>query len=173
MARAQLPRQRQGLRLLSIGILPILVVVPGAIDSTASLFVAAAWFGFHNGPVQAFSRSLFARMVPASQQNQYFAMYEITDKGTAWLGPLVVAIVNDAVGSFRWAYFSLLGFFVIGSAVLYFVDVEGAIAEAAQQDKVAGGADPIPNTDDKSVSDGGTSQVVPLDLDLDLDNGNT
>ena len=157
------PKQTIILNLLSIGILPILVVVPGVIDSTASLFVAAAWFGFHNGPVQAFSRSLFARMVPASQQNQYFALYEITDKGTAWLGPLVVAIVNDAVGSFRWAYFSLLGFFVIGSVVLYFVDVEAAIAEAVQQDKVVADTDAkiVPKTD--TSSDGsGTSQVVPL-----------
>ena len=40
------------------------------------------------GGSQALTRSLFGQMIPAGQEAEYFGLYEISDKGTSWLGPL-------------------------------------------------------------------------------------
>jgi MFS family permease len=60
--------------------------------------LAAVVFGVSNGGLLALSRSLYARFIPKGKEHEYFGFYEITDKGTSWLGPLVVGIVINATG---------------------------------------------------------------------------
>ena len=45
------------------------------------------------GGSQALSRSLFSQLIPAGKEGEYFGFYEISDKGTSWLGPLLFGIV--------------------------------------------------------------------------------
>ena len=40
------------------------------------------------GGSQALSRSLFSQLIPAGKEGEYYGFYEISDKGTSWLGPL-------------------------------------------------------------------------------------
>ena len=42
------------------------------------------------GGSQALSRSLFSQLIPEGKEGEYFGFYEISDKGTSWLGPLLV-----------------------------------------------------------------------------------
>merc|ERR1712216_31450 len=53
-------------------------------------FLLGASFGFFLGAIQNFSRTLFIEVIPKSCENEYFAFYELTDKGSSWLGPMVV-----------------------------------------------------------------------------------
>jgi UMF1 family MFS transporter len=82
------------------------------------------------GGSQALSRSLFSRMIPKAQEAEYFSIYEISERGTSWLGPFVFAAVNQRFGDLRLAILSVVAFFVIGLAVLLFVNVKRAIEEA-------------------------------------------
>jgi UMF1 family MFS transporter len=82
------------------------------------------------GGSQALSRSLFSRMIPKAQEAEYFSIYEIGERGTSWLGPFVFATVNQRFGDLRLAILSVVAFFVIGLAVLLFVNVKRAIEEA-------------------------------------------
>lgn len=41
------------------------------------------------GGSQALSRSLFSLLIPHGREAEYFGFYEISDKGTSWIGPLV------------------------------------------------------------------------------------
>ena len=41
------------------------------------------------GGSQALSRSLFSQLIPKGKEGEYFGLYEISDKGTSWLGPLL------------------------------------------------------------------------------------
>ncbi|GAB4579799.1 MAG: hypothetical protein Fur0022_25380 [Anaerolineales bacterium] len=81
------------------------------------------------GGSQAISRSLFAQMVPKNQEAEYFSIYEISERGTSWLGPLVFGITNQVLHSLRPAIFSLIIFFVVGLLVLFFVNEKKAIAD--------------------------------------------
>jgi UMF1 family MFS transporter len=86
------------------------------------------------GGTQALSRSLFSQMIPKGREAEYFSLYEISDKGTSWLAPLIFALALQFTGSYRIAILSLLVFFIAGLLVLLRVDPKGgalAVAEAS------------------------------------------
>lgn len=82
------------------------------------------------GGSQALSRSLFSQLIPAGKEAEYFGIYEISDKGTSWLGPLLFGLAFQLTGSYRVAIISLVAFFVIGFVALAAVPVRRGIEEA-------------------------------------------
>ncbi len=76
------------------------------------------------GGAQSLSRSLFATLVPRDRSAQFFGLFGVTDKVSGILGPAVFAAVTTATGSSRYAIVSVSVFFLIGGALLAFVDVE-------------------------------------------------
>ncbi|MBW0116864.1 MFS transporter [Pseudonocardia abyssalis] len=114
------------------------VVVTGAYFVTAGqqlqFYAVAFGIGLVLGGTLALTRSLFSQMVPPGREAEYFALYEIGEKGTSWLGPLVFAAVADATGSFRPAIISLIVFFVVGGALLAMVPVKRAIRAAGNEE---------------------------------------
>ena len=86
------------------------------------------------GGSQALSRSLFSKMIPRGRETEFFSFYEISERGTSWMGPLVFGLVNQLTGSMRLGILSLIFFFVVGLALLIPVNVKRAIAEAERGD---------------------------------------
>lgn len=93
-------------------------------------FVLAAGIGLVLGGSQALSRSLFSHLVPAGKEAEYFSAYEISDRGMAWLGPLIFGLTYQLTGSYRDAIVSLVAFFVLGFILLARVPVGRAIRDA-------------------------------------------
>ncbi|MBB5953440.1 UMF1 family MFS transporter [Saccharothrix tamanrassetensis] len=87
----------------------------------------AVGIGIVLGGTNALSRSLFSQMIPPGREAQYFSLYEVGERSTSWLGPLVFAGVGQATGSFRLAIISLVVFFVIGFVLMIFVPIRKAI----------------------------------------------
>lgn len=82
------------------------------------------------GGSQALSRSLFSQLIPAGKEGEYFGIYEISDKATSWLGPLLFGLAFGLTGSYRVAISSLLIFFVVGFVLLLIVPIRRAIVAA-------------------------------------------
>ncbi|MQA26361.1 MAG: MFS transporter [Micromonosporaceae bacterium] len=82
------------------------------------------------GGSQALSRSLFSQLIPRGKEAEYFGLYEISDKGTSWLGPLAFGLVFQLTHSYRIGIVSLLIFFVVGLAALLMVPMRRAIVAA-------------------------------------------
>lgn len=80
------------------------------------------------GGSQALSRSMFSHLVPRGEEAEYFGLYEVSDSGTSWLGPLLFGIALQNTGSYRTALFSLIVFFVAGFLLLAWVPVRKGIA---------------------------------------------
>ncbi|MCI0387035.1 MFS transporter [Streptomyces sp. CNQ085] len=91
-------------------------------------FVLAAAIGMVLGGTQALSRSLYAQLVPPGKEAEYFSLYEVSDRGTSWLGPLVFGLTYQLTGSYRDAIISLVIFFVLGFVLLLRVPVRRAVA---------------------------------------------
>ncbi|THA27394.1 MFS transporter [Streptomyces sp. RKND-216] len=91
-------------------------------------FALAAAIGLVLGGSQALSRSLFAQLIPKGKEAEYFALYEISDRGTSWLGPLLFGLTYQLTGSYRDAIISLVVFFVLGFVLLARVPVARAAA---------------------------------------------
>jgi Permeases of the major facilitator superfamily len=82
------------------------------------------------GGSQALSRSLFSHLVPAGEEAEYFGLYEVSNSGTSWLGPLLFGLAFQNTGSYRSALASLVVFFVVGFVLLALVPIRRAIAAA-------------------------------------------
>lgn len=98
--------------------------------SIVEFLLLAAVIGTVMGGTQALSRSLFSHLVPRERIAEYFGFYEVSDKGTSWLGPLVFALALQLTDSYRNAIVSLLVFFVGGFVLLITVDLRRGIREA-------------------------------------------
>jgi UMF1 family MFS transporter len=96
-------------------------------------FAMAAMVALVLGGSQALSRSLYSLMIPRGREAEYFSIYEISDKGTSWLGPLIFGLALQYTGSYRTAILSLVVFFVAGLLLLARVDVRRAAAEAGNE----------------------------------------
>jgi MFS transporter, UMF1 family len=90
------------INLAVIGILPIYAVIglndsiSWGLKSTGEIFVFGGFFGLMIGSVQSFSRSLFSCMIPSGFECVFFGLYEVTDKGSSWIAPLIAAAVMKA-----------------------------------------------------------------------------
>ena len=83
------------------------------------------------GGSQALSRSLFSRMIPADKEASFFGLYEVSERGTSWMGPLLFSVVIARTGSYRQALLSLIVFFVIGLIGLLVTNTDEAIRQAS------------------------------------------
>lgn len=84
------------------------------------------------GGSQALSRSLFSRMIPVGKEASFFGLYEVSERGTSWIGPLLFSLVVSRTGSYRMALLSLIFFFVVGLIVLSITNTDRAIRESQQ-----------------------------------------
>jgi UMF1 family MFS transporter len=98
--------------------------------SIVEFLLLAAVIGTVMGGTQALSRSLFSHLVPRERIAEYFGFYEVSDKGTSWLGPLVFALALQLTDSYRNAIVSLVVFFVGGFVLLLTVDLPRGIRAA-------------------------------------------
>ena len=106
-----------------------IIYLYAGVRSTRDFFIAAAVVAIVMGGSQALSRSLFAQLIPKGKEAEYFSIYEVSDKGTSWLSPVVFGLALQFTHSYRLAILSLLIFFVAGLFVLVGVDVKRGQAD--------------------------------------------
>ena len=102
----------------------------GFLHTVRQAWVLAIVIALVLGGSQALSRSLFSQMIPRGREASFFGLYEISERGTSWLGPIVFAEVVAYTGSYRQAILSLIIFFVVGTALLLVTNTERAIHAA-------------------------------------------
>lgn len=121
---------KRAIQIALVGWSMILVLAYGVISTSTHFYILGAIIAIVLGGTQALSRSLFSQMIPVGREAEYFSLYEISDKGTSWIGPLVFGWALTMTGSYRVAILSLIVFFILGFALLWRVNVDRAIQEA-------------------------------------------
>jgi UMF1 family MFS transporter len=118
--------------LLSLALWIVVVLAAFALPArqVAPFVALGGAIGIVLGGSQALSRSLFSQLIPKGREGEYFGLYEISDKGTSWLGPLLFGLAYDLTRSYRVAIVSLLVFFVVGALLLLAVPMRRAIEAA-------------------------------------------
>jgi UMF1 family MFS transporter len=96
----------------------------------APFMVLGAGIGIVLGGSQALSRSLFAQLIPAGREGEYYGFYEISSGGTSWIGPLFFGLIYQLTDSYRSGIISLVVFFVVGGVLLAFVPLRRAVTAA-------------------------------------------
>jgi UMF1 family MFS transporter len=108
----------------------IVIYAYGFFQTITQAWFMAAMIGIVLGGSQALSRSLFSRMIPEGREASFFGIYEVSERGTSWMGTLVFGIVVASTNSYRQGILSLIFFFVVGMLILLFTDTDRAVHEA-------------------------------------------
>jgi len=93
------------------------------------MIVIACIFGAALGPMQGYSRVLFGLLIPEGQEASYFAIYQVTDKGSSFAGPLIVSVITQSAGSMRPALAYPLALVVLAIIILAMFDVDKAVED--------------------------------------------
>ena len=108
----------------------IVIYAYGFLNSVPEAWVLAGVIAIVLGGSQALSRSLFSKMIPEGKEASFFGLYEVSERGTSWMGPLLFSLVVSRTGSYRLALLSLIFFFVVGLIVLWLTDTDRAIRDS-------------------------------------------
>lgn len=94
------------------------------LETKLDFYILAVFIALVLGGTQALSRSLYSKLIPPGKEAEYFSVYEISEKGTSWIGPLVFGLALQLTDSYRIAIFSLIIFFLLGFLLLLKVNVK-------------------------------------------------
>jgi len=111
----------------------VLVYAYGLLQTKLQFFLLGAVIAVVLGGSQALSRSVYSLMIPKGHEAEYFSLYEVSDKGTSWMAPLMFGLALQVTRSYRVAILSLVVFFVAGLAVLAKVNVRRAAIDAGNE----------------------------------------
>jgi UMF1 family MFS transporter len=139
------------------GWVAVVVYAYAALQTKAEAWALGVVIALVLGGSQALARSLFSRMVPEDRQSSFFGFYELAERGTAWIGTLIFAVVLDITGSYRSALLSLVVLLVSGAIVLVFTDTDAAIRAAHEPPDAPSGGPP---------GAGGSATVTPVHAPL-------
>ncbi|KAH6586034.1 hypothetical protein BASA61_006657 [Batrachochytrium salamandrivorans] len=100
--------------------------------SGVEIFPLAAYHGFLLGATQSSCRVLFSELLPPGYESEFFSLYEITDKGSAWVGPLIVGLIDDKTHNKRNSFFFLLTMLVLPIFIFGCIDLEKGKKQARE-----------------------------------------
>ncbi|KAJ3305010.1 Autophagy protein 22 [Kappamyces sp. JEL0829] len=100
------------------------VTPPGSfgLQNKYELPFIGALHGFLFGATESTCRVQFAELIPRGHEAQFFSLYAITDKGSSWIGPLVVAAITNATGNLRYSFFFLFFSFLVPIGIFAALD---------------------------------------------------
>lgn len=120
--------------MIALAVYSVIAIWGFFLNSVIEFWFLAWMVAVVQGGSQALSRSLYARMSPASKSGEFFGLFGVMEKFSTLLGPLVFGVVGAITGSSRPAVLSLIAFFLIGGALLSRVDIEKGKQIAQQED---------------------------------------
>ena len=83
------------------------------------IYAITSVYGLIIGAAQSFSRVLFAELIPIGDESEFFSLYAITDKGSAFLGPMVIAILSDYFNEPRFGLIFLAALILVPIPLIY------------------------------------------------------
>ena len=118
--------------LLTLVIWTVMVIITYTLPAGQQnpYLLIASGIGFVLGGSQALSRSLYSQVIPRSREAQYFSFYEISERGTSWLGTFAFGVAFGLTGSYRQSVLLIIAFFVVGGLLLLRVNIRQAITES-------------------------------------------
>lgn len=108
---------------IGLAVYIVVTVWASVMDSVSEFYYLAFLIGLAQGGIQALSRSLYARMIPADRSAEFFGFYNMLGKFAAILGPVMIGWVGVISGNPRTGILSLLVLFVVGGFILTKVNV--------------------------------------------------
>jgi len=92
------------------------------ISEPNEFYILAALVGFVMGGSQSLSRSTYSKLLPETNNfAAYFSFYEVLEKVGLIIGPTLFGLAIALTGTMRASVLVMIGFFVLGLGLLFFV----------------------------------------------------
>ena len=109
---------------IALAVYTVITVMGYYMKTERDFYILALMVASVQGGSQALSRSLFASMIPKERSSEFFGFFSIFEKFGAIAGPATFELASRTTGSSRSAILSVMVFFIVGAAVLSFVNVQ-------------------------------------------------
>jgi UMF1 family MFS transporter len=101
-----------------------------AVDEASRLpdiafYVLGALIGAAGGALQSASRTMMVRQADPARITEAFGLYALSGKATSFLAPFLIGVVTLATGSQQIGVTPLIGLFLVGLIMLFWVRPEG------------------------------------------------
>ncbi len=117
---------------IAIAVYFVVVVYATQMEREVEFYGLAVVIGLVQGGIQSLSRSLYARIIPASKSAEFFGFYNMLGKFAAVLGPVMIGWASMVTGSPRLSMLTLLLLFGAGAIILARVDVQAGRERARE-----------------------------------------
>lgn len=104
--------------LLCIVVISVVLII---IKNIYFFWVLGFLLGFFIGPVHASSRSYMVKLSPPHKMSEMFGLYSLSGKMTAFIGPILFALLTDMFSSQRAGFCSAIILLLSGFIALLFV----------------------------------------------------
>jgi UMF1 family MFS transporter len=105
--------------MITLGQWVVVVIAAYFVQTQGQFYALAVLAGTGLGAVQAASRALLARLIPAGREAEMFGFYALCGKSAAIMGPLVFWTISHAAGGNQRLGILTVGmFFLVGMVVL-------------------------------------------------------
>ena len=117
---------------LCISVYIFIIVFASIMEDVSDFYILALLISLVQGGIQALSRSYYAKMIPKKYAAEFFGFYDLLGKFAVILGPLLVGVVALFSHNSRIAIASIVILFILGGALLFFID-EKKVAQGVRQ----------------------------------------
>ncbi len=94
-----------------------------------AFYILGALIGAAGGAVQSASRTMMVRQAHPERMTEAFGLYALAGKATSFLAPMLIAAATAATGSQQLGVTPLIGLFLIGLVLLFWVKADGEKAD--------------------------------------------
>jgi UMF1 family MFS transporter len=116
--------------LIGLGVYLFITIYGAFINDRREFFILACIIGLVQGGVQALSRSLYSRIIPADKSAEFFGFYNMLSRFATVAGPVLIGMTGIAARSMGYAgstasrigIVSVAILFLAGGFILRFVD---------------------------------------------------
>ncbi|CAG8498831.1 12167_t:CDS:10 [Dentiscutata erythropus] len=109
-------------------ILPLYVLLgywlPIGLNNRWEIWLYLVWFGISIGTISNYCRALFSLMVPMGHENEFFSLFQITAKGSSWIGTIASGIIVNITYDTRSPFWFLLVIIALPAIIFCTVNVE-------------------------------------------------
>ncbi|KAI8922892.1 autophagy-related protein 22-like protein [Entophlyctis helioformis] len=74
-------------------------------------YAAIGWYGFAYGAVTTFGKVMFTELIPKGSESRFFGLAALADRGSSWIGSILVGAVSAATKDIRYGMVSILVLF--------------------------------------------------------------
>lgn len=123
-----------GVAILIVSLTPTSVlgfaVAAGSPLPDQMFYLGGAIIGAAGGVLQASSRNMLTRQGNPDRMTEAFGLYALSGKATTFIAPFLIALTSELTGNQRLGVTPLIGLFLLGIVVLFWVKPHGDVVHA-------------------------------------------